>query len=108
MDIILLSLFRPFVGHPALSWEVSAVLGVVFLLACLAKTRYPLIRSVPLLIASLLWLASGFNEREVLIERANIRIDLFLIVPVLFFGTVIAILLSARSVLRAIESNRGT
>ena len=100
-------LFDGFVGHPGRMWCVAAGLGVLFVLARLAKTRYSLIRALPLLIVSLLWLASGFAEREALRERANIRVDLLLIDPVLFFGTILAIILCLDSVYRALRTNEG-
>jgi uncharacterized membrane protein len=93
--------FEVFVWHPGRIWCVSAVFGVLFLLTRLAKTRYPQIRSLPLLIVALLWLAYGFEERQAMIERANIRVDLAVIFPVLFFGTTIAMVLCIESVTRA-------
>jgi len=100
-------IFDVFTWHPARIWCVSAVLGVLFLLARMAKTRYCQVQSLPLLIVSVVWLAYGFWEQKAHRARWNIRVDLLLIDPVLFFGTTTAILLSARSVFRTIQSSHG-
>ena len=110
--------FGVFVGKPVLIWVVSAVFGVLFLAVLLAKHRYSLLRGLPLLFVSLMWLAYGFYERSLLVlenrggtlvyvPKYDIRVDLLIISPVLFFATAIAIALSARSVLRAIKGNPG-
>jgi hypothetical protein len=96
--------FEIFVWHPGRIWCVSAAFGVLSLLARLAKTRYPQIRSRPMLILALLWLAFGFTERQAMIARANIRLDLLVIGPILFFGTTLATVLSVVSVVRAARS----
>jgi hypothetical protein len=111
------SFFGIFVGEPILIWVVSAVFGVLSLAALTAKARFAVLRSLPLFIVFLLWLAYGFYERSLLVPYFNgekyvpqptydIRVDLLLISPVLFFTTAIAIALSAWSFIGAFKSNR--
>ena len=94
-----------FVWQPVHIWTIAAVFGVLFLAARVAKSRYPQINCWPLLVASLVWLAYGYWERAALINRWDIRVDLLLGWPILFGGTAIAIVLFARSVVRAIEKS---
>jgi hypothetical protein len=91
-----------FVWQPGHILAISAVFGVLFLAALVARTRYPQIRCLPLLIACLVWCAYGFWEHKAYVERANIRVDLLIGWPLLFGGTAIAIIRSAQSVLRAV------
>ncbi|MHB1037655.1 MAG: hypothetical protein ACYC35_24335 [Pirellulales bacterium] len=95
------------VWQPVHIWCVSGLFGVLFCAALVAKMRYARIRSVPLLAASLVWLAYGFWEREAVIHRWDIRIDLFFGWPVLFGGTVIAVALFMRSVIGALDAGEG-
>ncbi len=95
---------RFFVWQEGHIWLVSAVFGSLFLAALVAKTRYPQIRCLPLLIACLVWLGYGYWEHGAHLQRANIRVDLLLGWPILFPGTALAILLTGLSVLRAIKS----
>jgi hypothetical protein len=96
--------FQIFIWHPGRIWCVSAGFGVLYLLARVAKTRYSQIRALPLLIVALLWLAYGFAERQAMIERANIGVDLLIIEPVLLLATTIAMVLCIESVTRAARS----
>jgi hypothetical protein len=95
------SFVKFFVWQPGHIWAISAVFGVLFLAALMAKTRYPQVRCLPLFIAFLVWLAYGFWEREAVIQRWDIRVDILFGWPLLFGGTAIAIIRSAQSVLRA-------
>jgi hypothetical protein len=96
-----------FVWQPAHIWGISATFGVLSLAALATKIRYPLVRCLPLFIASLVWLAYGFWERAAVVQRWDIRVDLLFGWPFLFGGTAIAIVLSVRSAIRAVESNEG-
>jgi hypothetical protein len=82
-----------FQDQPDHFWAVSAVFGVLFVAALLAKTRFPKIHCWPLLIAFLMWLVFGFLERDNVIHKANIRIDILLIWPFFFAGTALLIVL---------------
>lgn len=76
-----------FVWQPSHFWAVSAVFGVLFLAALMAKTRFPQIRCWPLFIACLMWLVFGFLELDNVIHKPNIRVDILLIWPFIFTGT---------------------
>jgi len=97
-------LMQCFVSRPDRIWGVAAAVTVIWWLARLAKTRYPQIRAMPLLVAAVLWLAYGFEERDALRARANIRIDLLVIDPVLLFATLMAAILLIDSILRTLLS----
>lgn len=93
-----------FVWQPVHIWLISALFGVVFLAALVMKRRYAEIRCLPLLIAFLVWLAYGFWEREAVIQKWDIRVDLLFGWPLLFCGTAIAVVLFVQSVIRARRS----
>lgn len=93
-----------FVWQPVHIWAISAVFGVLFLVALVAKTRYSRVRCLPLFIASLVWLAYGFWEQQAVIRRWDIRVDLLFGWPFLFGGTVIVIVLSIQSLIRAVRA----
>lgn len=95
------SIIRFFVWQPVHIWGISAVLGVLFLAALLAKRRYPQTRCLPLFIATLAWLVYGFWEHKALVERMKIRVDLIFIWPIVFCVTAIAIAVLAQSGIRS-------
>ncbi|HEX4142182.1 MAG TPA: hypothetical protein VHY91_01420 [Pirellulales bacterium] len=94
------------VWQPGHIWAVAALFGLLLLAASAAKRRFPQVRNGPFLVAFLAWLAYGFCEYKARADRANIRVDLMLIWPILISLTVIALILSAQSVLRAIRCHR--
>jgi hypothetical protein len=76
------------VADPTRIWAVSAMFGVLFLAAFVAKTRYPQVPCVPLLIASIVWLAFGLHESNADLRKYNIPVDLVLFwLPFVFGGT---------------------
>lgn len=99
-------MFKFFVWHPGRMWAVSAVFIVLFLAALIAKGRYPQLRSLPLLVASLVWFILGFLERDALIHKANIRIDIVCLWPLVFGLTAVLIAISCVSFLCAINRHR--
>ncbi|MEN6556821.1 MAG: hypothetical protein ABFC54_01445 [Thermoguttaceae bacterium] len=83
--------FNFFVWQPGHFWAVSAVFGVLFAAAILAKIRFPKIHGWPLLVAFLLWLFMGFAERDCVIHHADIRIDVVFIWPCFFVATAVLV-----------------
>ncbi len=94
-----------FVWRPLHIWAISAVFAALFLAALMAKTRYSQVRCLPLFITCLVWLTYGFWERQAVIHRWDIRVDLLFGWPFLFGGTALAIILSIRSLIHAIKSS---
>ncbi len=91
-----------FVLQPGHFWAVSAVFGILFLAALIAKNRFPQIWCWPLLIALLMWLFFGLSERDNVIRNVDIRIDVVFVWPFLFAGTALLIGLFILSLIRAI------
>jgi p-aminobenzoyl-glutamate transporter AbgT len=87
-------------------WVVSAVFGVLFLAALMAKSRYPRLRCLPLLIVFFIWLVLGFLERDALIHKANIRIDVVFLWPFIFAVTAILIAISVLNFIRLVKRYR--
>lgn len=85
-----------FVWHP----ERVAIVGAAFALTALVLAVFarsnPRVRSRPMFAAAALWLLYALWEGLALQKRWNIRVDLFLIYPVLFVASVAAPLLSVR------------
>jgi hypothetical protein len=98
------NVFDFFAWQPVHIWAVAAVFGLLFLAAILAKAHYPQLRSLPLFIAFVMWLAFGFGEREAVIHRANIRIDIVFGWPFFFAGTALLIGLFILSLIRAVRA----
>lgn len=93
------------VWQPTHIWAISAIFFVMFLAALAAKFRYSQLRCLPLFIISIVWLAYGFWERQAVISRWDIRVDLLFGWPLLFGGTLVAIVFSVQSLIRAVENN---
>jgi hypothetical protein len=93
------------VWHEGRIWAISGLFAVLFLLARLARLHFPQIRSLPLLVAALMWLGYGFWEHKAHLERANIRVDLLFGWPVFFSAIGICIVLTMQSIVRAIRGN---
>jgi hypothetical protein len=101
--------FDLFVGQPGHFWAVSAMFGVLALAALVARFCCPQIRSLPMsiasfvmFIASFVWLVFGFLERECVIHKSNIRIDIVFFWPILFGGTAILIGVFVICIMRAV------
>jgi hypothetical protein len=94
-----------FIWQPVHIWAISALFGVLFLVALLMKNRYSQIRCLPPLIAFLAWLAYGFWERKAAAQKWDIRVDLLFGWPLLFGGTAIVVVLFVQSVIRARKSD---
>jgi hypothetical protein len=97
------------VWHPGHFWAISIVFGVLALAALVVRICYPQIRSLPMSIASVVmfvasfvWLVFGFLERECVIHKSNIRVDILFIWPILFAGTAILIGIFVISLIRAV------
>jgi hypothetical protein len=99
-------MFDFFVWHPGRMWAVSAVFGVLFLAAIMAKPRYQGLHCLPLFIAFIIWLALGFLEYDAWIHKANIRIDVVFGWPVVFAVTALLITFSVLSLIRTIRRRR--
>jgi len=95
-----------FQDQPVHFWAVSAVIGILFSAALMAKTRFPKVHCWPLLIAFLMWLLFGFLERDNVIHKANIRIDILFIWPFFFAGTALLIVLFILGLIRAVMAKK--
>jgi len=90
------------VWQPGHFWAIAAVFGVLAVAALAAKFRYSQICCLPMLIAASLWGFFGFLEYQAFVERANIRIDIPFLWPLLFIATILLVLISLFSVIVAI------
>lgn len=79
---------KPFVAHPERAAAVATVLLVMFLVLGFSRQR---IWPWPLLWATGVWVAYAIWEWVILVQEANIRVDLFLIYPVLLVATLWAL-----------------
>jgi uncharacterized membrane protein YhfC len=77
---------KPFVAHPERIAAVSTALLVIFWVLGFVRKRWPW----PLLGATALWAAFAIWE-WIVSREANIRVDLFLIYPVLLLTTLWAL-----------------
>jgi hypothetical protein len=82
-----------FVWHPERAWSIAAIFFVLFVLSFIAsrclKSSGWRIPFWPLLIPAIGWAIFGLLELSCKIERANIRIDLFITWPVILGITAI-------------------
>jgi len=79
----------PFMRFPFLAF----VIGIMFVLLFIKRVRYAKKNKIPfnygpLVVAAILWFIYGIDEYSAQAERANIRVDLPLIVPLLYIATV--------------------
>jgi len=83
-----------FVGQPL----VQLVIGVIFLIAYFLTRRNPNLRAKTLLTPTVLWLAWGLWESAItrFSPEANIRVDLLIILPVVFIVSIVAIIMFFR------------
>jgi hypothetical protein len=96
--------FDFFVWQPGHFWAVSAVFGVLFAAAIVAKTRFPKIHCWPLLVAFLLWLFLGFSERDCVIRKVDIRIDVVFVWPFFFIGTALLVVVFIVGLVYAVKA----
>ena len=88
---------RPFVGHP----ERIALVAAAFVAGYIAlRMRRPAVVRWPLILGAVTWAAFAVWELECLREQANIRIDLFLIYPILVLLTLAGLVPSVMSLAR--------
>jgi hypothetical protein len=87
-----------FVWHPGHIFAIAGIFGALAVVALLAKLRFPEIACVPWIVAAAAWFGYGLWEYEAMIERANIRIDLLILWPVLFGITLLCVIVSTASV----------
>jgi CDP-diglyceride synthetase len=78
---------KPFVAHPDRAAAIATVLLVMFLVFRATRRVWPW----PLLWATGLWAAYAIWEWVILLQEANIRVDLFFIYPVLLVVTLWAL-----------------
>lgn len=89
---LLFAPIKPFVAHPERIAAMATALIVIFGVLGLSRKRWPW----PLLWATGLWTAFAIWE-WIVSREANIRVDLFLIYPVLLITTVWALWSSLRN-----------
>jgi hypothetical protein len=83
---------QPFVWHP----ERIAIVACILLLAYLMLRRVGRFRPRPILVSAVIWGAFALWEWYCKIQGYNIRIDLFLIYPVLIIVTVWSLIAGLR------------
>lgn len=95
------------VWQPNHFWAIAAVFGALAVVALVAKFRYPQVCCLPSLLAAIIWTVFGFLEYQAYVERANIRIDIVFLWPILFIATILLILISLLSVIVAFLCGKG-
>lgn len=75
--------------HPSRAFVVSLIFWCLLLLSYVLRGWRPQVRMLPLLVAALGWLLFGLLEYEAYRERANIRVDLLITVPVILLVTAV-------------------
>ena len=107
MDLIKLFFLpiQPFVGHPERVAVVAALFFLAFVVVLILAKRVRRLRAWPLLVPTLLW--TFFIPWEAYCKAGgyNIRVDLFLICPILLIATVGGIVASFK---RETQTRRNT
>jgi CDP-diglyceride synthetase len=95
MDVtqIIFAPILPFVGHP----DRIAVVATLFLVGFVALKIVRHVWSWPLLWTAGLWVAFAIWEWSILVQEANIRVDLILIYPILLGVTIWGLWAGVRS-----------
>jgi hypothetical protein len=91
---------------PSHIFVVAAIFGFLLAAALAAKYFYPQLRCSPLFIIVVMWLAFGVHQSDPQLQRFNIRLDLLVILPVLFGGTILLTVFQFWSLVRALRSTK--
>jgi hypothetical protein len=97
----------PFINNPTLVWCFAGLFALLGVVALVTRTRHYVLRTAMYFIAFGVWLAWGFMEREAVIERSNIRVDLLFILPFLYGATAGPVYLLVRNVIHAVKGRGG-
>ena len=88
-----------FVWKPGRVFAVSFVFFLCYLVVCLFKRKLSAVLSWPLLITAITWGLYAILEWSCTIKKCNIRVDLFLIYPVLIVVSILGLSVSIGSLI---------
>lgn len=86
-----------FLGSPTIIFAVSCVFFLSYLVIYVLACKWSFVRSWPLLIVAVAWALFAVWELFCTVKEYNIRVDLFVICPVLIAVTIFGVFVSVGS-----------